>query len=210
VSIRVVKKEPDLPPARLYLEDIAEIVGLMRKDAESVFKDSNPDVRFVVGNRECDSIADLESIGGSSRNFEVSVGYQRFRVSSIGASAPSGIFDPVFRLMNARRIKARGFLREVPWLVWTTWYVALIVFANATEDHASKRMIFLILLGFVLPGALITWTHFAHSVVELRYSHTRSPKRKLITEWGSKAAWIVLGVFLTGAAQLCWHYFFGK
>src|SRR5216683_7860540 len=79
-------KEPevphDLPPARLYLNDIHEIVEIFRAARNyeehmfSEFKfapDSRETISFECGNKTCDTFEELKKIGGTTRKFKVEV-----------------------------------------------------------------------------------------------------------------------------------------
>jgi len=82
VTIRT--EEPDLPsefpPARLFLDDIEEIVRILQEfletrkmDSRSTVEDLKMKVTFSTGGNECDDVHDLPKIGKSNRVLRVSV-----------------------------------------------------------------------------------------------------------------------------------------
>jgi hypothetical protein len=208
MTIRVVRKEPELPPARLYLEDIEEIVSVMTERAKEDSKGKEPVVGFVLGKRECDTIDDLKAIGGKWRNFRIDVGHSTFKThyTSSYMVAPAEVFDHVLRLMNARKVKLRSMCRDIPWWVVALWFIGFDIVVNIVKTPSTVWPRVVMLSLFFGPLVLGLWAVSAHTIVELRYSHVLSPKAKVAAEWGSKAAWIILGVLLTSFGHWLWHY----
>jgi hypothetical protein len=57
-----------LPAATLYLDDIEEIIGVLKAE------DGDPPIlEFVVDDQRCDSLDDLRKIGGQTANFTMDV-----------------------------------------------------------------------------------------------------------------------------------------
>jgi hypothetical protein len=67
-------KKVKLPPAHLYLDDVDEIIGILRPEGE----DGPPVLQFTVDDQYCDSVDELRKIGegrigGRTNRFEMNV-----------------------------------------------------------------------------------------------------------------------------------------
>jgi hypothetical protein len=62
-----------LPPAVLYLDDLEEIVGVLRPDGH----DQAPVLEFIADDQQCDTMEDLRKIGGRPRIFQMRVKWNR-------------------------------------------------------------------------------------------------------------------------------------
>jgi hypothetical protein len=75
MSIKTVEKVPDdLPPAHLFLDDLEEITGILRDCASPVIqgKSRNEELlSYVVGEKRCDTVDDLQRIGGRTTQFVI-------------------------------------------------------------------------------------------------------------------------------------------
>jgi len=209
MAIRQLKKQVELPPAHLYLEDIEEITGLLAADAKNKWHVPEEHIRmgFTIGKKQCDSLEDLKTLGGTWREFEAEVWKESFRVSTSGVVVSSfdegRTFDYVLRLMTARRSSVRSALRKLPLWAAILWpNLVVIVTVNTALMKVWKQAFF---VGLVIPAIIGFWAISAHTIVELRYSHEPSPKFQVVRDWGGKAIWIVLGVLLTTLAQWLLH-----
>lgn len=207
MAIRQVQKEPELPPAHLYLEDVEEIAAIMtaatKKERRS--EDDVP-VRFTIGDKECDSVDDLKKLGGRSHQFEISAGFNHFRVRWFDTYCPNrNVFDKALRIMTTREMKIKGLARRGLFPLWVfscLWPVVGLPILWASGMHH----VFVVFMGVTFSSWLLcAWAGFTHSVVEFRYSYEPSPKAKIAKEWATRAIWVVLGVFLAGLAQWIWH-----
>jgi hypothetical protein len=57
-----------LNSARLHLDDVEEICGILKDPPASDWK-----TFFVVGDKECDTLEDLKDLGGRSRKFKINI-----------------------------------------------------------------------------------------------------------------------------------------
>lgn len=119
----------DFPPAKLYLDDIAEIVAIFRED------DTDAKVEFIVGNQKCDDLTDLRKIGGHQTRLEIKCegqkNWERLTLSphvsnnsiSVSGSAKRKLWviNRVQEVFRRRRIS--GF-RRFRWL-WLFGFLAL-------------------------------------------------------------------------------------
>jgi len=206
--IRQVKPEPDLPPAHLYLEDIEEIVEVLtavekERGKKFGYGDLEPPLQFIVKNRQCDSIEDLEKIGGRWTHFKVKVGSISFIVNPVSSYCfNSTAFVRVQEIVAARRAKLKNLLLELPW-----WLNGLLVFVmlEAAQRVVPKRAdVLATSVALAAIFAVLILAHFRHTVVELRHSHSKSPTNEKLKGWLERAIWIVLGVALTGVGQMLW------
>jgi hypothetical protein len=62
-----------LPPSRLFLDDVQEIVAILKELAETEPGEAGVSVTFSVGNQDCDDIADLRRIMQRNRPVEIQV-----------------------------------------------------------------------------------------------------------------------------------------
>lgn len=216
MAIRQIPKEPELPPAHLYLEDIRELVDAMNAAAtKAEVSPTNAPMWFTVGERRCDTIADLQQLGGTSRDFAVHIEPFVFRVYRTGVICSDEIGDTVSKLMHTREMKIKSATKAlVPFWVPLGWVAFSSAVLPALAGHAHS-MLFLcvwVAVGAVL-GSIFIWTELTDSVVELRYSYEKPPATKWMKENASKAIWFVLGSLFAGIGQLLWHWItqhFGK
>jgi hypothetical protein len=80
-------KRIKFPPAHLYLEDLEEIIAILKPESES----EPPTLAFVVDDEDCDSVEDLRTIGarkvgGRAARFKMTVywknDYDRLEITS--------------------------------------------------------------------------------------------------------------------------------
>jgi hypothetical protein len=214
MAIRQKRKEVELPPAHLYLEDIEEIIRLM-VEFENTRK-RNPEnkeitLAFTVGKKQCDTVDDLKSIGGSWHEFKVEVNdrssfnVNRFAGANLYLYDHGETFPKVLRLMTARESRLRSTLRRIPYWLLVFWPYSVWIILHRLLGTTVGDTLFTFLAGFPLLVAL--WAIYAHTIVELRYSHDPSPKLAWFKERGEKVGWLVVGTFLTLVVQWLWKRF---
>jgi hypothetical protein len=217
MAIKQRRKPVVLPPAHLYLEDIEEIVNLMIEAEKAKFKNMPKEettLAFTVGKKQCDSIEDLKKIGGTWRHFEVAVNDRgNFKIDPLLGTEwhvydTGKSFPQVLKLMTARESPVRSALRHIPYMALLIWSAVLLVIGNAM--HPSKSWSETILVRLVFPYFVGAWVVYAHTIVELRYSHDPSPKLAVIKERGEKLLWMVVGSLVTLMTQLAWKHFFAQ
>ena len=113
----------ELPPAKLYLDDISEILQILT--------DSNADCQasFVAGKSKCDTLDDLRDLGGRTTHFvmnisspgkhqtlELTPSATRIHIHEIGDPLPAwSKYVNVAAIFEKRRLKAQ-VCRPCNWL----------------------------------------------------------------------------------------------
>ena len=125
-----------IPAANIYLDDLEEIINILKPEGE----DQPPRLEFSVNDMLCDSIDDLQKLGGRTSRFKMNVtwkkgyGYDEIEFSRIGRVevwvSGSGQRRTWVRHQLAdifkRRVRSFG---KAPWLVMAVTFVAyLLVF----------------------------------------------------------------------------------
>lgn len=205
MAVRQIQKPHNIPPAHLYLEDIEQIVKILMEANTSHDKS----VRFVVGQRECDTIEDLKKIVTRWSTFEVIVGNYRFYVQSFGSDviASDKAVSRILQIVSARQSTFRTFMRQS----WGGSVISAIsVFALLRGYRGGSTSI---VIGGLVILVLSLWTTFGpHTQVDNRYSYEIPTALSVLTGWLSKAFWLalaaVVGSVLTLITQHLWHHFF--
>jgi hypothetical protein len=77
IKTKELEVPSQLPPARIYLDDLREIIEIFREARQYERDEHSPGSRetisFECGNKTCDTVDDLKKIGGTSSKFEVKV-----------------------------------------------------------------------------------------------------------------------------------------
>jgi hypothetical protein len=128
----------ELPPARLYLEDLEEIINIFLEAAKNhqrkegqIEAGLNPKVIFRVGDRKCDDIRELSKIARAAtrfsliltigQNYEARLACRRFGVywGVVGLDDQEEwwMFRKLHGLFKSRLRLWRYFLLESPWLL---------------------------------------------------------------------------------------------
>lgn len=122
-----------LPAANIYLDDIEEIINILKPDGE----DQPPKLKFEVNDFFCESMDDLRQIegqiGGSTLNFKINVWWQK---TALYDSLEFWHFDRAELLLAGsaqRRIWVQTqigniFRRRTRWLGKAPWLVMSAVF----------------------------------------------------------------------------------
>ncbi len=145
MAIHKVHEVPsELPNARLYLEGIEEISGII---LDSYSRRSAGDARiisYIVGDSSADDIHDLESLGGSATNFSIRCGTTEcirldgflnpiIRSYSLGDQELWALYGQVKAIFDRRPLKIKNALRSSPkWLLFLL-YLALASFPLLLE-----------------------------------------------------------------------------
>jgi hypothetical protein len=141
------------------------------------------------------------------------VGESSFEVSpysvTLFALGNETAFNHVLRLSTTRQNKLRALWRSFPWWLLIAWGWLLPIFGVPYVPH-SKPIRVTAIIVFFLPFIITVWTLWAHTVVELRYSHEPSPRSATIKTQGGKVAWAVVGTCLTLLVQWVWKHYVGQ
>jgi hypothetical protein len=159
-----------LPPAKLYLDDITEIVQILT--------DSSPDYHatFVAGQTKCDSLDDLKELRGRATHFVMNISSPRKHqtLELTPAATRIHIFERrKLRLKSAVRSLAPLLLAGLSLLALTVW-----AFAPRAARPLSIDELTHIVTGIILAATVVYYFISSHSVVYLRY-----PKRVGIGRW---------------------------
>jgi hypothetical protein len=200
LTITEIRQIPDdLPPARLYLDDIEQIVALFAEAADS----ETTKAVFSVDNFYCTTIEDLQQLNRSrSSRFRIGVTAGRILVGVLRV-APHQTFwfygpamkeENIFKvygqlqaLFEVRKIRWKAWFLSTPvWLVVPAMLVALVVDAiGYATEKASHPNRFLVIAALSLPIAIWmtykTWVQ--HSVVEFHRVHEPHGIRRRLAEW---------------------------
>jgi hypothetical protein len=180
VSVQTVREIPDqLPPARLFLDDIDEITKILFEALEATRESVLP-VKYKVNDKFiCDTLSDLKAFGGAVTQFEVKVGNNRLTLSpyasrwDIWGGGPEirlATYGKLLRLFEARKMKLKAVIRDLPLWSLVFWYAGLLAagyWGGAWMVH-HRAVVGALLLGM---SVAVYYLFSRHSVVEFRYSH---------------------------------------
>jgi hypothetical protein len=203
MAIRTTEKDvpTEFPPARLFLDDIGEIIRILFELVQSqrlilLPNEEEPRIEVVLstGDEECDDVQDLPKIAKSNRNLSIEVRRGNW-VSTSLTTAPwsrtrwwkSGFtnentwsaYRKLESLFNKRKLRWRAWVHPLPsWLslgIFTIGPVALLALGILLLKFMPRAAVETVLLLFL--GALITAgvTSFRHATLTLRNSWDPSP-----------------------------------
>jgi len=146
-------KIPDtLPHAHLYLEDVQEITNILLEATAAVLTKFHEKAKVVyrVGNLQTDSLDDLRTLGGSTTDFQVSVGSRslfnsvqlrahlepQIRLYSMGQQECWAVHAKLEAIFDHRRLTIKNAIFGGPmwnaifrlpgWLKWIAYVVILL------------------------------------------------------------------------------------
>jgi hypothetical protein len=178
-----------LPPAKLYLDDIDEIVQILTE--------SNADCKtsFVAGRSKCDSLSDLKDLHGRTTHFvmdissagkhqtlELTPSVTRIHIYEIGDQlAAWSKYVNVAAVFERRKLRLKTAVRTLgSWILAGLWLLAVAVWmfvphpARPISIYELPRLV----TGFLLVAAIAYYFASSHSVVYLRY-----PQRSGAGRW---------------------------
>src|SRR5246127_69630 len=150
---KIRDKIPDtLPHAHLYLEDVEEITNILLEATAAVLTKFHEKAKVVyrVGNLQTDSIDDLRTLGGSTTDFQVSVGSRslfnsvqlrshlepQIRLYSLGHQECWAVHAKLEVIFEHRRLTIKNAIFGGPWwnaifrlpggLKWIVYVVILL------------------------------------------------------------------------------------
>jgi hypothetical protein len=178
-----------LPPAKLYLDDITEILQILT--------DSSADCQasFVAGKSKCDTLDDLKNLGGRTTHFvmdisgpgkhqtlELTTSATRIHIYEIGDQLPAwSKYVNVAAMFERRKLKLKSAIRSVrSWIFASLWL--LTVAAWMLVPHAAKpisiRELPYLATGILLAAAVVYYFVSSHSIVYLRH-----PRKAGVGRW---------------------------
>jgi hypothetical protein len=220
--------EYDLPPARLYLDDIEEIVAIFR-DVRSYFVEDNEHAvcttKFAVGRFECTEIEELKSFGERTSTLEIEVrrGGTLIGALEIGVNGTSWkayprtlaetfqIYGRLHALFEVRKIRWKTALRAVPpWMIFVFFVVAMPTpnISGLSAMYHSHRIatVWTLAVGTAMLMILNVWFVYRlmwkPTIVEFRRVHDPQGFRKQFGEWKPYILAAVIGGGITKAFDL--------
>jgi hypothetical protein len=171
-----------LPPAKLYLDDISEILQILT--------DSSADCQasFVAGKSKCDTLDDLKDLGGRATHFvmdissfgkhqtlELTPSSTRIHIHEIGDQLPAwSKYVNVAAIFEKRRLRLKSVARAVGRRIFAgLWLltVALWMFAPHALKPVPVYELPRLAAGMVIAGAVVYYFVSSQSIVYLRYPH---------------------------------------
>jgi hypothetical protein len=168
VKIRDIPR--DLPPARLYLDDVKEITDILvaAYAPRLALRNKVPEVFYYLGegyrgDARATSIEDLKSIGGSSSNFRISVGKDfALEVGIRGALPPEAslhmlpedearaVYQKIESIFRHRVLTLKNVLSQIPsWLKFTAfllvgslWPLPITLSQALSRTSAEWKIVF--------------------------------------------------------------------
>lgn len=178
----------NLPPAKLYLDDIHEIFLIL--------SDSNPDCEatFIAGQSKCDTLDDLKELRGRTTRFvmnvssprkhqtlELTPSVTRLHIDELGDQLVAwSKYVNVAAVFEKRKLKLKSAVHSLAPLLVAG--LCLLVFALWMVPHPTRSLSIYemnrLVTGILLAAAVVYYFISSHSVVYLRY-----PRRIGIARW---------------------------
>ena len=169
-----------LPPAKLYLDDVAEILQILT--------DSSTDCQasFVAGKSKCDTLDDLKDLGrrtthfvmdisapGKHQTLELTSSATRIHVYEIGDQlAAWSKYVNVAAIFERRKLRLKSAVRSVrSWIfagLWLATIAAWMFVPHAAKPISIYQLPYLA-TAVILAAAVMYYFVISHSVVYLRY-----------------------------------------
>jgi hypothetical protein len=168
-----------LPPAKLYLDDIAEIWQILT--------DSSPDchVSFVAGKSKCETLEDLEALGGRTTHFvmdiwssgkhqtlELTNSSTRIHIHEIGDQLPAwSKYVNVAAIFERRKLRLKSVVRALRWWIFAgLWLltIGLWMFVPHALRPVHVYELPRVATGIAIAGAVVYYFASSQSIVYLR------------------------------------------
>ena len=171
-----------LPPAKLYLDDIAEIVQILSDSSE------NSHASFVAGRSKCDTVDDLKDLGGRATHFvmdisspgkhqtlELTPSSTRIHIHEIGDQLPAwSKYVNVAAIFERRKLRLKSVARALGWRIFAGLWLLTVAFWMFVP-HAIKPVptyeLPRLATGIIIAGAVVYYFVSSQSIVYLRYPH---------------------------------------
>jgi hypothetical protein len=171
----------NLPPAKLYLDDIQEIFRILT--------DSDPDCEasFIAGQSKCDSLDDLKEMRGRTTYFvmnissprkhqtlELTPSVTRLHIDELGDQLVAwSKYVNVAAVFEKRKLRLKSVVHSLAPLLLAA--LCLLAFASWMVPHVSKPVSIYetnrAVAGILLAAAVVYYFISSHSIVYLRYPH---------------------------------------
>jgi len=138
----------ELPAANIYLDDLEEILNILKSDGE----DHAPILKFTVNDMTCDSIDDLRKIGGRTSVFEMEVWWEGARLHDALRVSP--------RFRAYLHVGGDSAQRR-------TWVMSQVsdLFRRRIDWKAKFRWLIISATGLLLLPILFVGSHFIDKMV---------------------------------------------
>ena len=201
---RKVRRE--LPPARLFLDDIQEVIEIFRGAAKYRFLEprdgpQEPKVSFRAGRFICDTLEDLRTLGGEATIFRVDFsepdGYSAYlevnqvncewRTWGLSEEGESVVYGKLRTLFESRLVVWKSFVQRLgAWSFFAPGF-GLGFLGYMVARQAGKGLtgwdVLLLLASLALVGLTLYAAHFRHTVVVLNYAHEARSFRASAEKW---------------------------
>lgn len=139
----------ELPPARLYLDDVEDIAALFARAADP---EGTPTTVYSAGKFDCTAIEDLKQLGPRSARFGIEVRTADSLVALLRADRfqTFWIYGPAMRkgdafkvygqpqaIFELRKIRWKAALLSMPF--WLPAIIVLAMFLSAAEEAATSK-----------------------------------------------------------------------
>lgn len=224
-----------LPAAKLYLDDVEEIVRILTeaeaKSEKANYGQTQPQIELEVEDQKCDELADLPKVHPPvARNFLVgidrtgfhayvrlSTSHSTWNVYGLGTDEQWGLFHKLERVFEARRRPWKNLLHSHRGLSYalegasSAMFVSLLSLAVLTFGRVSRGRTDAIIVWVVLCGALAIalWLGLkTHSIVILQTrSHHFSERHQTAWRVVPDIVKLVLAFLLGLVAEYMRHRF---
>jgi len=159
---RVEKPVPTLlPAARLYIDDIEEVVRILSEAADGLPVEGGKrglEISISVGDRVCDDVCDLPQIAKRSEDFEMRL--VREQCGYTARLGLSGLIEPIWQWTTTGLPYERA---------WSVFHKLESVFGDRKPRAVWRRppgllSPLILLVGCVLTGMLLGYSGFARNV----------------------------------------------
>jgi hypothetical protein len=171
-----------LPPAKLYLDDITEIVQILTES------DPGCQATFVAGKSKCDTLDDLKDLGGRATDFvmhisspgkhqtlELTSSSTRIHIHEIGDQLPAwSKYVNVAAIFEKRRLRLKSIARALGWRIFAgLWLltIALWMFTPHVLKPVPPYELPRLATGIVIAVAVVYYFVSSQSIVYLRHPH---------------------------------------
>jgi hypothetical protein len=207
-----------LPPAKLYLDDIDEILQILT--------DSSADCQasFIAGQSKCDTLDDLKDLRGRTTHFmmdisaagkhqtlELTPSVTRIHIYEIGDQLVAwSKYVNVAAIFERRKLRLKSAVRSVgSWVFAGLWLLTLAVWMFV--PHPAKRLsiseLSYLVTGVILAAAVAYYFVSSHSVVYLRYPHRIGVRRWLEDHKPEIIVGVIcalMGAITSGVVERAW------
>ena len=179
-----------LPPAKLYLDDISEILQILT-DSSSDYQAS-----FVAGQSKCDTLDDLKELRGRATHFVINISSPRkhqtleltpsatrIHIDEVGDQLVAwSKYVNVAAIFEKRKLRLKSAVYTLAPLVFSglcLFVMTVWMFVPHAVKPLSISELNRLVTGIVLVLAVVYYFVSSHSVVYFRYPHRVAARRWL-------------------------------